>query len=71
MAWRGIGPAMRHCPRHTTCRLRCFRRLLGIPYRDHVTNEEVKARIGNAIGPYKELLPAVKRRKLKWYGHVT
>ena len=51
--------------------LRCFRKLLGISYRDHVTNEEVKARIGNAIGPYEDLLTTVKRRKLKWYGHVT
>ena len=32
---------------------------------------EVKARIGNAIGPYEDLLTTVKRRKLKWYGHVT
>ena len=31
--------------------MRCFRKLLGISYRDHITNEEVKARIGNAIGP--------------------
>ena len=38
---------------------------------DHITNEEVKARIGNAIGPYEDLLTTVKRRKLKWYGHVT
>ena len=36
-----------------------------------ITNEEMKARIGNAIGPYEDLLTAVKRRKLKWYGHVT
>ena len=35
------------------------------------SNEEVKARIGNAIGPYDDLLTTVKRRKLKWYGHVT
>ena len=31
----------------------------------------MKARIGNAIGPYEDLLTTVKRRKLKWYGHVT
>ena len=49
----------------------CFRKLLGISYRDHITNEEVKARIGNAIGPYEDLLTSVKRRKLKCYGHVT
>ena len=51
--------------------MRCFRKLLGIWYRDHINNEEVKARIGNDIGPYEDLLAAVKRRKLKWYGHVT
>ena len=51
--------------------MRCFRKLLGISYRDHITNEEVKARIGNTIGPYEDLLSTVKRRKLKWYGHVT
>ena len=31
----------------------------------------MNARIGNAIGPYEDLLTSVKRRKLKWYGHVT
>ena len=38
---------------------------------DHITNEEGKARIGNVIGTYEDLLTSVKRRKLKWYGHVT
>ena len=51
--------------------MRSFRKILGISYRDHITNEEVKARTGNAIGPYEDLLTSVKRRKLKWYGHVT
>ena len=46
-------------------------KLLGISYRDHITNEEMKARTGNAIGPYEDLLISVNRRKLKWYGHVT
>ena len=55
---------------HSSLMLR-FRKLLGIWYRDHITNEEVKARIGNAIRPYEDLLTTVKRRKLKWYGHVT
>ena len=49
---------------------RCFHKLLGISYRDHIVNEEVKARIGNAIGFYEDLLTPVKNRKLKWYGHV-
>ena len=51
--------------------MRCFCKLLGISYRDHITNEEVKARIGNTIRPYEDLLTSVKRRKLKWYGHIT
>ena len=51
--------------------MRCFCKLLSISYRDHITNEEVKARIGNAIEPYEDLLTSMKRRKLKWYGHVT
>ena len=36
--------------------MRCFRKLLGISNRDHITNEEVKTRIGNAIGPNEDLL---------------
>ena len=51
--------------------MRCFRKLLSISYRDHITNEGVKARIGSAIGPYEDLLTSVKRRKLKWNRHVT
>ena len=31
--------------------IKCFRSLLGISYRNHKTNEEVKARTGNTIGP--------------------
>ena len=38
---------------------------------NHRTNKEVAARTGNAIGSYEDLLTSVKRRKLKWYGHVT
>ena len=34
--------------------MRCFRKFLGILYRDHITNEEVKARTGNAIGSYED-----------------
>ena len=37
----------------------------------HITNEEVKARTGNPIRPYEDLLTSVKERKLKWYGHIT
>ena len=37
----------------------------------HRTNVEVRNRIECAIGPYEDLLTTVKRRKLKWYGHVS
>ena len=51
--------------------MRCYRRILRILYKDHVTNEEVRAKIQQAIGPLEDLLTIVKRRKLKWYGHVS
>ena len=45
--------------------------MLYIFYKDHVTNEEVHAKIQQAIGPHEDLLTIVKRRKLQWYGHVS
>ena len=51
--------------------MRCYRRILHISYKDHVTNEEVSAKIQRAIGPHEGLLTIVKRRKLLWYGHVS
>ena len=44
---------------------------LHISYKDHVTNEEGRARIQQAIGPQEDLLTIVKRRKLQWCGHVS
>ena len=49
----------------------CYRRLLNISYKDHVTNEEVRRKIQTAIGEYDELLTLVKKRKLRWFGHVS
>ena len=54
-----------------TVEMRSFRHLLGISYKDRITNEEVRSRIRTAIGPYEELLSTVKRLKMKWYWHVT
>ena len=51
--------------------MRCYRKILNILYKDHVTNEEVCAKIQQAIGPHEDLLTIVKRRKLQWYGHVS
>ena len=51
--------------------MRCYRKILHISYKDYVTNEEVRAKIQQAIGPHEDLLTIVKRRKLQWYGHVS
>ena len=51
--------------------MRCHRKIHHISYKDHVTNEEVRAKIQQAIGPHEDLLTVVKRRKLQWYGHVS
>ena len=48
--------------------MRCYRRLLSISYKDHVTNEEVRNRIQNSVGRHDDLT-MVKKRKLRWYGH--
>ena len=76
-----------HAPRSLACResrtliaqlqriqateMRCYRKILRILYKDHVTNEEVRAKIRQTIGPHEDLLTIVKRRKLQWYGHVS
>ena len=50
---------------------RCYRKVLRFSYKDHVTNEEVRANVQQAIGPHEDLLTIVKRRKLHRYGHVS
>ena len=49
----------------------CYRKILHISYQDHVTNEEVCAKIQQAVGPHEDLLTIMKRRKLQWYGHIS
>ena len=51
--------------------MRCYRTILRISDKDHVTNEEVRAKIHQAIRPHVDFLTIVKRRKLQWYGHVS
>ena len=41
--------------------IRCYRKILCISHKDHVTNEEVRAKIQQAIGPHEDLLTIVKR----------
>ena len=54
-----------------TMEMRCYRKILHVSYKDHITNEEVCAKIQQATGPHENLLTIVKRRKLQWYGHVS
>ena len=51
--------------------MRCYRKILCISYKDYITNDEVRAKIQQAIGPHEDLLTIVKRCKLQWYGHVS
>ena len=51
--------------------MRCYCKILHISYKDHVTIEEVRAKIQQAIEPHEDLLTIVKRCKLQWYGHVS
>ena len=50
--------------------MRYYHKKLHISYKDHVTNEEVHAKIQQTIGPYEDILIIVKTCKLQWYGHV-
>ena len=46
-------------------KMRCYRKILHISYKDYVINKEVHAKIQQAIGPHEDLLTIVKRRKLQ------
>ena len=43
--------------------MRCYRKILHISYKDHVTNGEVRAKTQKAIVPHENLMTVVKRRK--------
>ena len=51
--------------------MKCFRRLLGISYKEHKTNKFVIQQITSLAGHYEPLLTTIKRRKFCWFGHVT
>ena len=51
--------------------MRWYHKILLISYKDHVTNEEVRAKIQQAIWQHEDLMMIIKRRKLQWYGHVS
>ena len=66
-----MDPHSRAPKKNKAMEMRCYCKILHISYKDHVTNEEVCAKIQQAIGPHEDLLTIVKRRKLQWYGHVS
>ena len=43
--------------------MRLYRKVLRIAYKDHVTSEEVGAKIQQVIGPHEDLMTIVKRRE--------
>ena len=38
---------------------------------DHVTSEEVRNTFRLVNGLYEDLITTVRKRKLRWYGHIT
>ena len=50
--------------------MKCYRKMVCISYKEHFTNNEVYAKVQQAIGLHKDLT-IVKRHKLKWFGHVS
>ena len=53
--------------RRQVIEMRCYCKILRISYKDHVTDEEVRPTIQQAIGPYEDLTIVklfVKNRKL-------
>ena len=51
--------------------MRIYLKILHISYKDHVTNEEVRAKTQQATGPHGDLLTIVNRRNPQWCGHVS
>ena len=66
-----MDPHSRAPKKNTTMGIRCYRKIRRISYKDRVTNEEVRVKIQQAIGPHEDLLTIAEKRKLQWYGHVS
>ena len=62
--YRSKGPA--HCPqrRIQAMEMSCYRNILRISYKHHVTDEDVCAKIQQAIGPHEDFKAIVKRCNL-------
>ena len=51
--------------------IRYYLKIPCISYKDHVTNEEVSAKIQQAIRLHTDGLTIIERHKLKWHGHFS
>ena len=51
--------------------MRCYRKILRTSYKDHATNDEVRAKIQQAVRSHEDILAVLRRHKLQWYGHVS
>ena len=51
--------------------MRCYRQLIGIDYRQHISNVSVRKIITSEIRKHQDLLEIVKARKMKWLGHTA
>ena len=50
--------------------MRYYCKISRISYKN-LSNKEIRVKIQQAIGPHEDLLTIVKRRTLKWYGHIS
>ena len=50
---------------------KCYRRMLGISWKDRKTDEFVQRGIKARAGQQENLLGIVKRRQLAWFGHIS
>ena len=55
----------------TNFEFKCYRQLLRILYTELKSNEEVKNCIELEVGKTVNLIEVVRKRMLKWYGHVV
>ncbi|GFO18343.1 hypothetical protein PoB_004484800 [Plakobranchus ocellatus] len=48
-----------------------LQKILRICHLDHLSIEDIRRRLNRAIGSLDDLATVIRRRKLKWYGHIT
>jgi len=51
--------------------MKCYRKLLRIPFTAHRTNDSVKEELKQKVGNIEMLISVIRKRQLKWFGHVT